>query len=90
MFPTWSWIKDSAAEALENYLVKTRMKNKTGEALLVDPGSPENLVGEQWFQRQSDECKRSGRPRPHYAKMDPPLEVGGFVSGTQVATYRVT
>eukprot|EP00973_Karenia_brevis_P031305 4320762-Karenia_brevis.AAC.1 len=48
-------------------------KIKTGEALLVDPGTPENLVGEQWFQRQSDECKMSGRLQPHYVKMDPPL-----------------
>eukprot|EP00973_Karenia_brevis_P092198 12411254-Karenia_brevis.AAC.1 len=66
------------------------MENNTGEALLVDPGSPENLVGEQWSQRQRDECKRSGRPQPHYVKMDHPLEVGGVGSGTQVATYRAT
>eukprot|EP00973_Karenia_brevis_P036095 4977562-Karenia_brevis.AAC.1 len=46
-------------------------------------------MGEQWSQRHSDECKKSGRPQPHYVKMDPPLEVGGAGSGTQVATDRV-
>eukprot|EP00973_Karenia_brevis_P017498 2400996-Karenia_brevis.AAC.1 len=66
------------------------MKDKTEEALIVDPGSPESFAGEQWSQSQSEECKSSGRPQPHYEKLDHPIEVGGMGSGTQVATHRVT
>eukprot|EP00973_Karenia_brevis_P013837 1877393-Karenia_brevis.AAC.1 len=48
------------------------MKDRTGEALLVDPGSPENLVGEQWSQHQRSECKKAGRPEPrHELKLQP-------------------
>eukprot|EP00973_Karenia_brevis_P046848 6499668-Karenia_brevis.AAC.1 len=85
MFPIWSLIKDSAADIIEKFLVKTRMKDKKEEASLADPGSPENLVGEQRSQRQRSECKKAG-----YVKSDHPLEVGGVGSGFQIAVHRVT
>ena len=42
LFPTWRCDEES-------YLVK--MADRSGEGLLIDPGSPENLVGSRWSSR---------------------------------------
>ena len=88
-FPWWR------VDATENpgpdghYLIRTRMKDKPGEALLVDPGSPENLCGDEWSKRQQEEARKAGRPNAVYTPLPRQLEVGGVGTGTQIATRSV-
>ena len=72
----------------EYYLVKTRMKNHRGEGLLVDPGSPSNLCGDEWVKRQAAQARAFGM-QEEYAKLQEPLEVGGIGTGSQSATSEV-
>ena len=65
------------------------MKNKEGEALLIDPGSPENLMGSEWSQRQQQLAQAANRPKAEYRAMKQQLEVGGIGTGTQCATHSV-
>ena len=87
-FPWW---KIDATEPTEgdNYLVRTRMKSKPGEALLVDPGSPENLCGDAWSRRMQQAATDAGRPNATYTPLAQKLEVGGVGTGTQTATHAV-
>ena len=86
-FPWWRI--GATEEATENYLVKTRMKNREGEALLIDPGSPDNLCGDEWSERMRTAAVRAGRPNTTSSPMQNPLEVGGIGTGTQTATQKV-
>ena len=71
-------------------LVKTRMKSAPGVALLVDPGSPENLCGvHQWSQRMREAAKAAGKPELSYKRVQQPMEVGGVGTGSQCATHAV-
>jgi hypothetical protein len=63
------------------------MKNRSGEALLVDPGSPGNLTGDEWSERMADAARRAGVPEPVHRPLDRVLEVGGVGSGSQRATH---
>jgi hypothetical protein len=86
-FPWWRI--GATEEATENYLVETRMKNREGEALLIDPGSPDNLCGDEWSERMRTAAVRAGRPNTTSFPMQNPLEVGGIGTGTQTATQKV-
>jgi len=68
---------------------KVRMKNKAGEALIIDTGSPEHLCGDEWSQRQKAAALSAGRPMTTYDERSRPLEVCGVGEGTQVSTHAV-
>ena len=90
-FPWWRMDAVSMdPQESSNYLVKTRMKDQRGEALLVDPGSPENLCGDEWSERMDYEAKTAGRPESYYNPLQRPLEDGGVGTGSQTATHSVT
>ena len=76
-----------AAGSQESYLVK--MKTRKGEAILIDPGSPGNLVGERWSQRHAQECARAGVAAPGYTSIDP-FVVGGVGANPQTCRKRVS
>jgi hypothetical protein len=61
------------------------MATATGSALLVDPGSPENLCGDQWSKEMQEAALAANRPPIKYQDLPRPLEVGGIGSGTQSA-----
>ena len=65
------------------------MKGCVGEAVLIDPGSPEHLCGGQWSENMAKEARKAGRPAPTYHKMEQRLEVGGVGAGSQHATHVV-
>ena len=46
-FPIWKVEDMRTNKDGESFLVRTRMATAPGSALLVDPGSPENLCGDQ-------------------------------------------
>ena len=56
--------------------------------LIVDAGSPDNLMGSEWSDRVEELARAAGCPpsvvAPHH------LEVGGVGNGTQVCKTRVT
>ena len=64
------------------------MKGHSGEALLVDPGSPENLCGSEWSDRVNEAANAAGKPTTTYTPLPRPIEVGCVGTGTQCATYR--
>ena len=72
----------------DHFLVRTSMKARAGEGLLVDPGSPDNLVGSGWSKRMNTLMTSAGGPaaryEPHY------LEVGGVGKGALEAHTKVT
>jgi len=88
-FPWWKVDASENQRCDENYLVRTRMKDKQGEALLVDPGSPENLCGDEWSHRQQLAAQTAGRPLATYKELSRTLTVGGVGTGTQSATHAV-
>jgi len=88
-FPWWKVDASENQRCDENYLVRTRMKDKQGEALLVDPGSPENLCGDEWSHRQQLAAQAAGRPTATYTELSRTLTVGGVGTGTQSATHAV-
>jgi len=61
------------------------MATAPGTALLVDPGSPENLCGDQWSKEMQAASDAANRPPIKYKDLARPLEVGGIGSGTQKA-----
>ena len=86
-FPWWRI--GPTEDATENYLAKTRMKDREGEALLIDPGSPANLCGDEWSERMRTAAVRAGRPDTTSIPMRNPLEVGGIGTGTHTATQKI-
>jgi len=65
------------------------MKNKPGEALLIDTGSPEHLCGDGWLHRQQAAAQAAGRPAATYKQLAQPLEMSGIGEGTQRVTHEV-
>ena len=90
-FPWWrvGENEQSNEQSTENYLIKTLMKNRDGEALLVDPGSLDNLAGDEWSERMDTTAQRAGRPKTVTYPMRNPLQVGGIGQVTQTATHKV-
>jgi hypothetical protein len=75
-------------KAEDHYLVRTSMKARSGEGLLVDPGSPDNLVGSAWSKRMADLMVGAGGPPPVYEPHF--LEVGGVGKGSMQCNQKVT
>eukprot|EP00972_Heterocapsa_arctica_P000665 96660-Heterocapsa_arctica.AAC.1 len=65
------------------------MAHRPGKELLVDPGSPDNLVGDKRSQRQAALSKVAGVAAPSYKDI-PPFNVGGVGKGSQVCNQRIT
>ena len=88
LFPSWR-VEDMREKTDEKegeaYLVRTRMATASGAALLIDPGSPENLCGDQWSKEMQAAAAAANRPPTQFQDMHRPLEVGGIGSGTQKA-----
>ena len=64
------------------------MASRPGEALLVDPGSPDNLVGENWSRRQAAEAQRANVDAPTYRNI-PDFNVGGVGKGSETCKHVV-
>ncbi|CAK0897272.1 unnamed protein product [Prorocentrum cordatum] len=58
-FPWWR-VDQLESTSEGTYLVRTRMKNKSGEALPVDPGGPGNLIGDEWGHRMAEKQRQAG------------------------------
>jgi hypothetical protein len=84
-FPSWKIEDCQENKDGEQYLVRTRMATAPGIALLVDPGSPENLCGDQWSKEMNEAALAANRSPIKYQDLPRPLEVGGIGSGTQSA-----
>ena len=84
-FPSWQIVGNTENPTGEAFLVRTRMATAPGMALLVDPGSPENLCGDQWSKQMQEAALAANRPATKYSNLERPLEVGGIGSGTQSA-----
>ena len=84
-FPSWKIEDMRENKDGETFLVRTRMATAPGVALLVDPGSPENLCGDQWSTEMQNAALAANRPPIKYSDLARPLEVGGIGSGTQSA-----
>ena len=82
----WAWWQDGEnAAAMDCFHV--RMAERNGEALLIDPGSPDNLMGEAWSRRQSALATRAGYPPAGYTEIDP-FKVGGVGKEAQTCHRR--
>ena len=66
------------------------MAGRAGTALLIDTGSPGNIVGLEWSKEMTDECDRAGINWPTYAPRTAPLVCSGIGSGSQTAEWDVT
>ena len=81
------WLEEKPEDA-DHFLVRTSMKSRPGEGLLVDPGSPDNLVGSVWSKQMNSLMTTAGGPpatyEPHY------LEVSGVCQGAMEAHTKVT
>ena len=84
-FPSWKIEDMRDNKDGEAFLVRTRMATAPGIALLVDPGSPENLCGDQWSNEMQEAALAANRSQIKYSDLARPLEVGGIGSGTQSA-----
>ena len=84
---TWfPWWREGAEGRAQTFLV--RMQARDGEALLVDPGSPDNLVGDRWSARHERLCRDAGHHAAAYADIEP-FTVGGVGRHAQVCRKRV-
>ena len=94
LFPWWpvrrgtEVIDDSTLQgpaAGDCYLV--RMAKRGGEAMLIDPGSPGNLCGSRWSDRQAAECRKAGEEAPTHQDIDP-FVVGGVGAKPQTCHHK--
>ena len=85
MFPSWEIVSMKEQPDGETYLVRTRMATAPGVGLLIDPGSPENLCGDQWSDEMQQAALAANRSQIKCSDLARPLEVGGIGSGTQSA-----
>ena len=76
-FPWWPSGKPEPAKSF------LQMVQRRGEGLLVDPGSPDNLVGEAWSKRQAALTQQAGAAGPRYKDV-PDFRVGGVGKEAQV------
>ena len=66
------------------------MDGRQGSALLVDTGSPANIVGSEWSREHAAECARADVNGPQYAQRDGPMTCSGIGKGSQQAHWDVT
>jgi len=84
--PWWPARDDAAGQQFFN--TQTRMRDREGEALLVDPGAHGDLMGSMWLERFGKLCEAAGAPPPIVMDMKKPIEVGGVGAGNQICrTY---
>ena len=80
------WRDEKSAD--EHFLVRTNMRKRAGEGLLVHPGFPDNLVGSDWSKRLQSLMTAAGCPQ---AKYEPHLlTLGGVGQGAMTAHTKVT
>ena len=60
-----------------------------GTALLVDTGSPGNIVGSEWVKDHADELQQASLPAPRYSQRQRMLTCSGVGTGTQQASHDV-
>ena len=84
-FPWWQ--VDQPQRKNDYMLVK--MQGRTGEGLLVDPGSPDNLVGEAFSLRQAALARAAGAGETEHRSMEA-LTVGGVGKEAQTCRHKVT
>ena len=90
LFPWWHQPPEANVEEhvdRQSYLVK--MTDRPGEALLVDPGSPDNLVGDRWCQRQAAFCREAGRNPPQAEQIEK-FKVGGVGKHAQECDHKIS
>ena len=75
-----------ASFALKSYAVKTRSK-RPGCSLLIDTGSPTNLMSDSFKRELEIACNEYGVTEPKFRRREKPLRVGGIGSGTQTAEF---
>ena len=73
----------------EAFLVQTRMRDRNGEGLLVDPGAHDDLTGDEWVKRFTAACSAAGEPAPIMIPLDKPISVGGVGAGRVEAKVAV-
>ena len=66
------------------------MRLPHGTSLLVDTGSPGNIVSDGWSEDHARELQRAGVPQPTYTERDKPMVCSGIGHGTQEANWDVT
>ena len=71
---------------LRVHAVKTRSK-RPGCSLLIDTGSPTNIMSDQFHKELSKSCSDGGVAEPQSRKRNQPLRIGGIGSGTQQADF---
>ena len=61
-----------------------------GEAMLVDTGAWNNLVGSEWVSRMDKLNSAAGIPQSYRTKLQRPVRLGGNGKKTQLSTESVT
>ena len=69
------------AVTINGYPVKTRMKHVAGPGLLIDTGSPTNLLSRPMIEEIMAACLAAGLPRPMAKRRRTELSVGGIGHG---------
>ena len=69
------------------YLASVRLPH--GTSLLVDTGSPGNIVSDGWSEDHAIELQRAGLPNPYYTERTTPMICFGIGHGTQEAGWDV-
>mgnify|MGYP001243778846 CR=1 FL=1 len=82
-FPTWETSRNQHRDLETAYASSVRMSGRAGTALLIDTGSPGNLVGSEWSKEMTLECDRAGINWPVYHQRDGPLNCSGIGTGSQ-------
>ena len=86
----WAWWRDDdkgqSPATLDHFHV--RMASRKGEALLIDPGSPDNLMGDAWSERMSALAVKAGHGPAKYEPIAP-FKVGGVGKEAQTCQRQV-
>ena len=87
--PWWPTEDEDHTSTCSTFLVQTKMKNRQGEGLLIDPGAHDDLIGDEWVRRFTEEAAMSGQPTPIDHQLKDPVNVGGVGKGRQETTRGV-
>ena len=88
LFPWWHQPQEVEGNA-DKYSYLVKLTDRDGEALLVDPGSPDNLVGDRWCERQARHISQAGLRRPQSEQI-PTFRVGGVGKHAQECNHKIT
>ena len=89
-FPSCETTRNQHRDLETAYASSVRMKGRAGTALLIDTGSPGNIVGSEWSKEMAFECDRAGVSGPTYTPRASPLVCSGSGSGSQQTEWDVT